>query len=80
MTDDGNKIIVRHWQINLGNTFDGVHQNIGQAPPKLPVSSAPVDVVPHIIIRSPRLQPGPIVFSDAKRLLQHYRHLPDVVF
>jgi hypothetical protein len=42
------------------------------APPTLPVSSAPIDVVPHIIIRSPRLQPGKIVLSGLKRLLQHY--------
>ena len=26
-----------------------------------------------MIIRSPRLQAGKFVFSDAKRLLQHYR-------
>jgi hypothetical protein len=31
-----------------------------------------------MIIRSPRLQPGKTVFSDAKRLLQRYRHLADV--
>src|ERR1700737_1529209 len=47
------------------------------APPKLPVSSEPVGVVPRIIIQSPRLRPGKNVFTDAKRLLQHYRHLAD---
>jgi transposase len=31
-----------------------------------------VDVVPHTIVRSSRLRPGKIVFSDAKRLLQQY--------
>src|ERR1700736_635608 len=41
--------------------------------PKLPVSSSLVAVVPQAIIRSPRLQPGKIVFSDPKRDLQHYR-------
>jgi hypothetical protein len=42
---------------------------------EVPVSSSPVDVVPHIIIRSSRLQLGKIVFSDAKRLLQ--QNLPE---
>ena len=37
----------------------------------MPVSSSQVDVVPHMIIRSPCLQAGKIVFSNAKRLLQH---------
>ena len=41
--------------------------------PKLPVSSSPVAAVPHMIIRSPRPQPGKFVFSDPKRVLQHYR-------
>jgi hypothetical protein len=38
----------------------------------------PIDVVPRIIIRSPRLQPGKIEFSDPKRLLQHYLPLPEL--
>src|SRR6202171_3993469 len=42
--------------------------------PKLPVSSSPVAAVPHTIIRSPRLQLRKFVFSDPKRVLQHYRH------
>src|SRR5260370_40328413 len=40
--------------------------------PKLPVSSSLVAVVPHTIIRSSRPQPGKFVFSDPKRVLQHY--------
>jgi hypothetical protein len=44
------------------------------APPKLPASSSPVDVVPRMIIRSLRLELGKFVLSDAKRLLQ--RNLP----
>jgi hypothetical protein len=42
------------------------------------MGSAQDDVVPHIIIRSPRLRSGKIVFGDAKRLLQHYRHETDM--
>jgi hypothetical protein len=40
--------------------------------PKLPVGSSLVAVVPRTIIRSPRPQPGKIVVSDPKRVLQHY--------
>ena len=36
------------------------------------------DVVPHIIIRSPRLRSGKIVFGDAKDFLQHYLPLIDM--
>ncbi len=43
------------------------------------MGSAQDDVVPHIIIRSPRLRSGKIVFGDAKRLLQHYRHKTDML-
>jgi hypothetical protein len=39
--------------------------------PKLPVSSSLVALVPHMIIRSPRPQPGKFIFSDPKRVLQH---------
>jgi hypothetical protein len=42
---------------------------------KPPVSPSLFAVVPHMIIPSPRLQPGKIVFSDANGLLPHYRHL-----
>jgi hypothetical protein len=35
-------------------------------------------VVPQMIIRSPRVQPGKLLLVDTKRLLQHYRHLTDV--
>jgi hypothetical protein len=35
-------------------------------------------VVPHINIRSPRLQPGKVVIGETKRLLQHYRRKADV--
>ena len=30
-------------------------------------------VVPQMIIRSPRVQPGKLLLVDTKRLLQHYR-------
>jgi hypothetical protein len=33
------------------------------------------NVVPQMIICSPRVRPGKFVFSDAKRLLQQYRHV-----
>src|SRR5450631_3193442 len=46
------------------------------ASPKSPVSSSLVEVVPRMIIRLPHLQPGKIVFNDAKGL-QHYRHQTD---
>src|SRR5713226_8314716 len=36
------------------------------------MSSSLDDVVPHMNIRSPRLQPGKFLFREAKRLLQHY--------
>jgi hypothetical protein len=39
---------------------------------KLPVSPSLVAVVPRTIVRSPRPQPGKFVFSDPKRVLQHY--------
>jgi hypothetical protein len=45
--------------------------------PKSPVSSSPGDVIPHMFIRKSRLQLGNLVTSDAKRLLQHNRHLAD---
>jgi hypothetical protein len=34
-------------------------------------------VVPQMIIRSPRVQPGKLLLVDTKRLLQHYLPLPD---
>src|SRR6266576_1701358 len=40
--------------------------------PKLPVSSSLVAMVPHTIMRSPSPQPGKLVFSDPKTVLQHY--------
>src|SRR5216684_3941518 len=42
--------------------------------PKSFVSSSLDNVVPQMIIRSPRVRPGKYVFGEAKRLLQHYRH------
>jgi hypothetical protein len=42
------------------------------------MGSAQDDEVPHIIIRSPRLRSGKIVFGDAKRLLQHYLPIAEV--
>jgi hypothetical protein len=36
------------------------------------------NVVPQMIICSPRVRPGKFVFSDAKRLLQQYRHLTEI--
>src|SRR6266403_4629595 len=59
-------------------TTDNRRSMYPQAPPKLPVSSSPVDVVPHMIIRSPRLPAGKILFSDAKRLLQQNPHFSEV--
>jgi hypothetical protein len=35
-------------------------------------------VVPHINIRSPRLQPGKFVIGETKRLLQHYLPAADL--
>src|SRR6476646_11163027 len=62
------------------NQFPGNRPNNPQSPndvasrplPKSPVSSSLDNVVPHLIIRSPRVRPGKFVFSDAKRLLQQY--------
>jgi hypothetical protein len=48
------------------------------APPKSVVSSSQNEVVPHINIRSPRLQPGKFVIGETKRLLQHYLPLAAV--
>jgi hypothetical protein len=53
-------------------------------PPKSPVSSSQNEVVPHINIRSLRLQPGKFTIGETKRLLQqnppkavvHIRGLP----
>jgi len=42
------------------------------------VSSSQIEVVPHINIRSPRLQPGKFCDRETKRLLQHYRHWTDL--
>jgi hypothetical protein len=42
------------------------------------VGSSQNEVVPHINIRSPRLRPEKFVIGEAKRLLQHYRHVEDV--
>src|SRR6476660_2971768 len=46
-------------------------------PTKSLVGSSPIDVAPRMIIRPLRLRAGKFVFSDAKRLLQHY--LPTAV-
>src|SRR5215208_4925388 len=43
--------------------------------PKLPVSSSLVAMVPHTIMRSPSPQPGKLVFSDPKTVLQQYPRL-----
>src|SRR5260370_16438603 len=45
---------------------------VNNGPPKSLVSSSQNEVVPHINIRSPRLQPGKFVIGGTKRLLQHY--------
>src|SRR5258708_17971782 len=50
------------------------------APTNSLVGSSPIDVAPRMIIRSLRLRAGKIVFGDAKRLLQHYRHFSDIAF
>lgn len=47
--------------------------------PKSPASSSLDNVVPQMIIRSPRVRPGKSVFSEAKRLLQHYLPNADIV-
>jgi len=65
--------------------FPGNRPNKPQSPndvasgplPKSPASSPLDNVVPQMIIRSPRVRPGKPVFSDAKRLLQQYLPLPD---
>src|SRR4030081_1144193 len=54
-----------------GNTRQSPIDVSSSAPAKSPVNSSLVDVVAHMIIRLPRLQPGKILFSGAKRLLQH---------
>src|SRR5262249_58354397 len=46
--------------------------------PRSPVSLSSGDEVPHIFTRKSRLQPGGIVITSAKRLLQQYRHEADV--
>jgi hypothetical protein len=43
------------------------------APKELSVSLARSDVVPHIVVPSPRLRLGEFEGNVAKRLLQHYR-------
>src|SRR6478736_10357149 len=66
--------------------FPGNRPNKPQSPndvasrplPKSPVSSSLDNVVPHLIIRSPRVRPGKFVFSDAKRLLQQYLPEADI--
>src|SRR5262247_4166312 len=40
--------------------------------PRSPVSLSSGDEVPHIFTRKSRLQPGGIVITSAKRLLQQY--------
>src|SRR5262249_29481894 len=45
--------------------------------PRSPVSLSSGDEVPHIFTRKSRLQPGGIVITSAKRLLQQYLPLPD---
>src|ERR1700730_8339092 len=63
-----------------GSDFSAKRANKRQSPidgsssalPKLPASSSLVAVVPRTIVRSPRPQPGKFVFSDPKRVLQHY--------
>ena len=41
-----------------------------QAVTEVAVSSSQYDVVPQMIIRSPKLRPGELAIGDAKRLLQ----------
>src|SRR6202035_5659727 len=41
-------------------------------------SSSPVAAVPHTMIPSPRPQPGKFIFSDPKRVLQHYLPASDI--
>src|SRR5262249_37275720 len=46
--------------------------------PRSPVSLSSGDEVPHIFTRKSRLQPGGIVITSAKRLLQQYRSGADI--
>src|SRR6266404_8684498 len=46
--------------------------------PDSPVSLACGDVVPHIVVQSPRPRLGKFETHAAKRLLQHYRRKADV--
>src|SRR5512133_876208 len=47
--------------------------------PRPPVSLSSGDEVPHIFTRKSRLQPGEFLITSAKRLLQQYRHLSDIM-
>ena len=47
--------------------------------PKPPVSASLYDEVPHIFIPSSRLEPREILISSAKRLLQQYLPISDIV-
>ena len=66
--------------------FPGNRPNKPQSPndvasrplPKSPVSSSLDNLVPQMIVRSPRVRPGKFAFSEAKRLLQHNRHFSDI--
>src|ERR1700680_4018802 len=62
------------WDQFLGNRPNKPQSPNDVASRPLPmsrVSSSLDDVVPQMIIRSPRVRPGKFLFSDAKRLLQH---------
>src|SRR6476620_1184502 len=66
--------------------FPGNRPNKPQSPndvasrplPKSPVSSSLDNVVPQMIIRSPRVRPGKFVFGEAKRVLQQYLPTADI--
>jgi hypothetical protein len=64
---------------NQGKNKRGSPIDITLGPmPKSPVSSSQDDLVPHMIIRSLRLQPGKIAVGWTKRLLRHYPPEADV--
>jgi hypothetical protein len=48
------------------------------APPESPVSFAPGDVVPHVVIQSLHLRVVEFESHLAKRLLQQHRHFSDL--
>ena len=69
-----------------GDNFPAVRRSDRRSPicvvsmtlPRSPVSLSSGAEVPHIFTRKSRLQPGEFLITSAKRLLQQYRHKPDI--